>query len=81
MELNLEENQNETIVKKKRGRPPTSDIKNNKNYFNEYYAKSNVPVTCQCGLTVKKRMMNIHKKSRIHNMILLAKNENIEKLN
>jgi hypothetical protein len=32
-----------------RGRPITANVKENKEYFNEYYHKTNKEITCECG--------------------------------
>lgn len=32
-----------------RGRPVTSNVKENPNYFNEYYHSNNKECTCECG--------------------------------
>jgi len=64
---------NDCINCKTRGRPKLPEkVKKTvykkfpKEYFKEYYHKTNGPVKCSCGKEVNKRNLSQHKKSRQH---------------
>lgn len=50
----------------KRGRKPTVNVKDNKNYYNEYYHKTNKLVKCTCGQDIFSRSLRVHQKSKRH---------------
>ena len=52
------------------GRPITENIKENKDYFKEYYHKNNSDITCECGQFIKLRSLYQHKKSKKHQYIM-----------
>jgi hypothetical protein len=64
------ENTTETEkVKKTRGRK-THEVRDNKAYFTDYYAKKNKHIICECGLTITSFYKNKHKKQKIHNYLM-----------
>ena len=55
------------IIIKKMGRPNTTGIIKDENYFNNYYKKNcNIDVQCECGAVVNKFCITRHKKRDIH---------------
>jgi hypothetical protein len=68
------ENIEEVVIKKPRGHPITSDVKNNKAYFVEYYAKNNKPMICECGQHITSFYLTKHKKQKKHNYLMEIKN-------
>lgn len=60
-------------IKKKAGRPVSVDVKNNKQYFVEYYHANNISIVCECGLPIMKTGMSHHKNTSKH--IFLMKNK------
>jgi hypothetical protein len=57
----------------KRGRTITKDIKNNKEYFNEYYREHNHDIFCECGQFIKSMCIYKHKKTKKHNILMEKK--------
>ena len=55
---------------KKRGRTITKDVKNNKEYFNDYYREHNHDIRCECGQYVKYMSLCKHKKSKKHSYLM-----------
>jgi hypothetical protein len=50
-----------------RGRPLTMDVKNNKDYFKNYYHKTNEDLICdKCGACVKIHSLRRHLLSKKH---------------
>lgn len=49
-----------------RGRPLTEDVKNNKDYFKNYYHKTNEDFVCECGTCVKIHSLRKHLVSKKH---------------
>ena len=61
----------EQIINKiPRGRPISVDVKNNKQYFKDYYHPTNKEVLCECGQHVKSKTMYKHKMSSKHEYIM-----------
>jgi len=52
------------------GRPITSDVKNNKDYFNDYYKNNNNSIICDCGLNILKFSLGKHRQSKIHKKLI-----------
>ena len=67
MENNTE---TEVVVKRGRGKPLSVNVKNNKAYFVEYYAKNNKPMICECGQAITTFYYTKHKKQKIHNYLM-----------
>jgi len=53
----------------KRGRKLTVNVKENKNYYNEYYHRTNKLVKCTCGQDIFSRSLRVHQKSRRHSKL------------
>lgn len=66
MDERLESNEIYQEIPKKRGRALTCDVKNNKEYFNEYYHEHNFDMICSCGQNIKSRGLYSHKKTKKH---------------
>ena len=49
-----------------RGRPITVNVKENPNYFNEYYHMKNKECTCECGNSYLYYSKHRHMKSKKH---------------
>lgn len=47
-------------------------------YAREYYHKTNLPCLCECGMTINKRQLCKHRKTRVHADMLRI--EEIDKL-
>ncbi len=52
--------------KSKVGRPISVNVKENPEYFNEFYHKNNKLVKCECGLPIMSMGMNKHLKTKKH---------------
>jgi hypothetical protein len=53
----------------KRGRKITVNVKENPQYFNEYYRNTNHLVKCSCGQDIFFRSMRNHKLSQRHSKL------------
>jgi len=63
---NIIENKNDEVIKKI-GRPNTTGLIKDENYFNNYYKlNSKIDVECECGAVVNKFCLTKHKKRNIH---------------
>lgn len=49
-----------------RGRPITANVKDNKEYFIEYYHKTNKESICECGCKYMSRSKSKHLKTKKH---------------
>jgi hypothetical protein len=53
-----------------KGRPLTHNVKENKQYFLDYYHKTNEDIICECGSHVKSHSKLKHLKSKKHIQVM-----------
>lgn len=53
-------------MENKKGRPISVNVKQNNNYFTEYYHLQNKTIVCECGLPIKSMGLYHHKKTLKH---------------
>lgn len=56
----------ENLIKGRKGRPCTTNIKNDEQYFKKYYHHSKHDVVCECGATVSNHCLLKHTKRPRH---------------
>ena len=73
---------NDTVIKKVKGRPKGSFKENkltdNKDYYKDYYHKTCGDITCTCGMLTNKRNLARHMKTKKHLEVLAINKNNIE---
>jgi hypothetical protein len=62
-----------------KGRPLTHNAKNNKQYFLDYYHKTNEDIICECGAHFKSHSKLKHLKSKKHIQVMELINKLKEK--
>lgn len=61
-----------------RGRPITANVKDNKEYFNEYYHSTNKQHICDCGTNYLIHSKRRHLLSKKHQVLMEFKNVRAE---
>ena len=59
-----------------KGRPLTYDAKNNKQYFVDYYHKTQEDIVCECGCSIRRSDISKHKKTKKHIKLMNQLNNN-----
>lgn len=61
----------EPVIIRKRGRPPKeSRLTDTKEYFTDYYHRTNKNIICECGVEISIKRRASHYRTQLHNNLL-----------